>query len=238
MRVVGMLRVKNEARWIDRCIASIQPFCDQVLVMDDHSTDDTLARCSAIPGVTAFVSPFHDLNESRDKNMLLELAEKSGPDWIIAIDGDEMLSESAREALPAWLSSRATALSLRIWYLWDREDQKRVDGVYGDFHRESVFRPNGSRFVSTSNGGNFHCGNVPWAIRQRRQVIDLPILHFGYMHRADRERKFAWYNERDPRNMAEDEYKHMVIGDIFPATSRFMHGGPLRLESLGVLVRA
>ena len=39
--MIGIMRVKNEARWIDRVLASILPLCERVLVMDDGSTDGT-----------------------------------------------------------------------------------------------------------------------------------------------------------------------------------------------------
>lgn len=229
---IGLLRVKNESRWIQRCISSILPVCDRIFVLDDHSEDETVSFCELFPKVTVFHSPFEGLDESRDKNFLLEKAMEFKPEWIVAIDGDEMLAPDSVEKLSAAMQQDAyPCLSLRVLYLWDREDQVRVDGVYGDFHRESVFRPTGARFESNGNGGNFHCGNVPWALRQKRKVLsDVALLHFGYQHREDRERKYAWYNERDPGNFTEDEYKHVVIGDLFPADSHFMHGGPLQLR--------
>lgn len=230
--IIGLLRIKNEARWIDRVIESMFPVCDWVLVMDDHSTDDTKARCERHNGVTVFDSPFEGLDETRDKNWLLDQAEDLKPDRILFIDGDEMIAPGYTEQLRSALLGPAPCLSFRVFYLWDREDQVRADGVYGDFHRESAFRPNGSRFESNRNGGNFHCGNVPRGNRQGRQVLEIPLLHFGYLHREDRERKYAWYNQLDPNNVIEDRYRHMVIGDLFPADSRFMHAGPLCLLPL------
>jgi hypothetical protein len=73
---------------------------------------------------------------------------------------------------------------------------------------------------------------VPWALRQKREIIDAPILHYGYMHREDRVRKYVWYNKQDPGNKVEDCYRHMVVGDIFPADAHFMHGGPLKLKGI------
>ncbi len=229
------MRIKNEARWIARSIESQLPLLKHLYVFDDHSTDNTREICQSYEKVSVIRSPFDGkLNESADKNYLLDIVETgiNPGDWCLFLDGDEMLSAEAQERLPLWLSSPATALSLRVWYLWDRETQKRVDGVYGDFHRESIFRPNGARFGTNGCGGNFHCGNVPWALRQKREVIDAPILHFGYMHREDRVRKYVWYNKQDPGNKTEDHYRHMVIGDIFPAEAKFMHGGPLKLAEL------
>lgn len=232
MTIVGMLRVKNEARWIERSISSILPICDRVVVLNDHSTDTTKDICESLSRVEVFDSPFVGLNEARDKNYLLDRALVYKPDWIIAIDGDEMLEPGKLEGLRNSMNTPLTCLSLRVNYLWDREDQVRTDGVYGDFHRESVFRPSGARFSAIGKGPNFHCGNVPWEDRQKRRVMDIALLHFGYMHREDRERKFAWYNQVDPKNLVEDGYRHMVIGDLFPADSKFAHAGPLRLKEL------
>jgi len=232
--ILGLLRIRNESRWISRCIHSILPLCDKVLVMDDHSDDDTLNICAGIPNVEVHASPFEGLNEARDKNWLLDKAMKQGAEWIVAIDGDEMLAPGYANALRNEMKAPYSCLSLRVLYLWNDENTVRMDGVYSDFHRESVFRPNGSRFEAHGNGAHFHCGNVPSAIRQRRRVLDIPLLHFGYMHKEDRVRKYAWYNKHDGGNAREDYYRHMVVGDLFPSASRFMHGGPLRLERVNV----
>lgn len=228
--IVGMLRVKNEGRWIRRCLESIYQLCDVIWVLDDHSEDDTIAQCKSFLRVYVVPSHYKGLDEARDKNFLLEtITNLYQPEWIISIDGDEMLVPGHLEALREAMHKNANCLSLKIAYLWDSEHQIRIDGVYGDFHRESIFRPNGATFSHTTNGANFHCGNVPTPIRQRRTVLDIPLLHFGYMHREDRIRKYNWYNAMDPKNTREDEYRHMVIGDIFPADSNFAHGGPLKL---------
>jgi glycosyltransferase involved in cell wall biosynthesis len=227
-----MLRIRNEARWIERVISSILPLCDKVFVMDDHSTDGTADICRSIPNVLVEKSPFEGLQEARDKNWLLERVIAERPEWIIAIDGDEMLAPSGIETLREAMQGQYPCLSLRVLYLWDREDQVRVDGVYGDFHRESVFKPNGSWFQSFG-GPSFHCGNVPWGARQKRQVLsDVPLLHLGYLHKEDRIRKYEFYNNADPGNEREDSYKHTVVGDLFPSDSRFQHGGPLELRPL------
>ena len=186
MIIAGMLRVKNEARWIKRSIESIAPLCNAgIWVLDDNSTDDTLELAWAA-GACVIPSPFVTLNEARDKNMLLQMALHAKPDWIICIDGDEELSGDYRDNLALTMrTTRAYSISLPIWYLWDRPDQLRVDGVYGNFHRESVFRPvPGARFHEAGSGPNFHCGNVPSippSLRDRREVVNAPLLHYGYM---------------------------------------------------------
>jgi glycosyltransferase involved in cell wall biosynthesis len=202
--------------------------------MDDHSIDDTVEICRRIAKVDVFRSPFDNLNEARDKNYLLDLTQVG--DWIVMIDGDELLAPNSvlavRQATNAGL--HAGCYSLQVLYLWDREDQMRTDGVYGQFWRPSLFKRGHARFLATSAGGNFHCGNVPLAMRASATRINAAVWHFGYLQREDRLRKFEWYNRVDPHNPLEDEYRHMVQGDLpgIPANLRLMHAGPLRLEAL------
>lgn len=229
MNVTGALRVKNEDRWIARSLASLSLICQRIVVFDDHSTDATLSICRGTQKVEIIESPFSGLNESRDKNFLLDHIRDA--DWVVMIDGDEVLTNPGD--LAEWMQCTSFAsLSLPVFYLWDREDQIRVDGVYGSYRRHSAFRPGTARFHDRGAGANFHCGNVPASLRASRGYAESPLLHFGYLHREDRERKYAWYNERDPNNQAEDGYRHMVVGDLFPPESRFRHGGPLELRTI------
>jgi glycosyltransferase involved in cell wall biosynthesis len=213
-----------------RAISSLLPVCDRILVLDDHSSDGTPDLCGAMERVTVFPSPFDGLDETRDKNWLLDKAR--GEDWVMMIDGDEVLVDGA--PIQQALAGKAVCLSPKILYLWDREDQVRVDGVYGRFRRPSLFRPGAHRFINTSAGGNFHCGNAPFYVQALARPIEANLLHFGYLHREDRLRKFQFYNQMDPGNRLEDGYRHMVQGDIseVPVTAKLKHAGPLKLVSL------
>lgn len=214
MNVIGILRIKNEARWIERAITSILPICDKILVLDDHSSDDTPFLCSGFPKVEVFDSPFKTLDECRDKNWLVAKARVWEPTWIVCIDGDEMLV-GADKLLEAMKGTDATSISMRIPYLWDKEDQVRMDGVYGEYRRHSAFRPRDFVFTSCTPGG-FHCGNVPERAKLLALTIDARLLHFGYMHATDRARKYSWYNAQDPCNPVEDCYRHIAAGLATP----------------------
>ena len=230
--MIGLMRVKNEARWIRRCIESILPVCSRVLVMDDHSSDGTPFICQGIPGVNVFDSPFSGLNETRDKNWLL--GKVQGEEWILMIDGDEMLADADVPKVVAATHSQFAAYSFRVLYLWDTESQIRTDGIYGQFRRPSMFRPGNHKFESTAAGGNFHCGNVPIELWRTAQPLDASLLHFSYMNREDRLRKYEFYNTQDPGNENEDEYRHVAQGDLanIPATARLRHAGPLEIRPL------
>lgn len=253
--IIGLLRVKNEALWIERVIRSIQPICEHVLVLDDHSRDKTPEICADL-GVTVFRSEFAGIDESRDKDWLLSKAYELVPDkyklgnakspyWGLMIDGDEELVQSDQETLRALTETPgAQAFSLRVLYLWNSSDLVRVDGVYRNFRRPSMFRMinQAFRFQRTTHGrrvtpdgmtcANLHCSSIPQEMVRHTRPAEARLLHYGYLRGVDRLRKYEWYNLMDPNNVAEDMYRHMVVGDTFPETAKFKHGGPLQLEAL------
>ena len=47
-KVVAMYRIKNEERWIKQSIESIYDFCDEIVVLDDNSTDNTKKICDSV----------------------------------------------------------------------------------------------------------------------------------------------------------------------------------------------
>lgn len=233
--IAAVMRVKNEARWIASVLRSVRPLCSQIVVFDDHSDDDTASICESL-GATVIRSPFTGLDESRDKQYLLEYLRAQAVEWVLMIDGDELLSPKAIPVIREHIErGTVDGYQLQIFYLWDAPNQIRVDGVYGRMWRPSIFRIKPEfRFAKTRFGCNFHCGSVPIQLVGKTVRLEAAIFHLGYMDREDRLRKYRWYNERDPHNLTEDEYRHMVQGDIpdVPAEAVLRYAGPLKLEAV------
>lgn len=234
---VAMLRVKNEARWMPEVLESILPLCTRVFVFDDHSTDETVTICGRYPQVTVFKSPFEGMNESRDKNWLLDqIMVACEPAWILCVDGDEVLEKNGPAIIRKTCAEHpeVDAYSLRIAFMWDQRDLVRVDRIYGDFWRPSLFRPfverpgvpddhalaQEFRFKSTPWGRkrgddqpNLHCSSVPQRRIHGRKACAVRLKHYGYLHREDRVRKLDFYTSIDWENASEDCYRHMTQGD-------------------------
>jgi len=247
--IIGALRIKNESCWIERVVRAIQPICSRVLILDDHSTDGTPEICEAA-GATVIRSPFTGLNESRDKQFLLDRAYEfvdsqwhgrhDSPFWMLAIDGDEELVADDLSIISAAAENPAIhAYSLRILYLWDSPNQWRVDGVYGNFRRPSLFRLMNPAFTYKTtpfgkDGANFHCSSTPQEMIHHARPCEARLLHWGYMDRERRIAKHEWYNRIDPDNHGEDCYRHCIQGDVpeIPAAARLKWAGPLELRDL------
>lgn len=222
-----------------RVLESIAPVCDHVFVFDDHSEDETVKDCyrELNEGVTVLCSPFRlgVIDESRDKNYLLDHVLEAEPDFVLAIDGDEVLEHGAYKTIADATSGNPAELpvawSFKVCYFWDSETQYRVDGVYGNFRRPSLFRVGFQktrmlRYRNTTCGGNLHCSNLPEGLTGATVDIDCRLKHFGYVDRPLRMRKFDFYNALDPNNESEDCYRH--IAEIPGA--RYAPG-PMQLET-------
>ncbi len=237
-KIVGMLRVKNEARWIGRVLKSLEGLCDQVFVFDDHSTDDTW-KIAVRHGAFVIRSEVDGIDETRDKNVLVKLLKDfAKPDWILHIDGDEELEGVGRQQIrEAVESNMHRAYTLQVLYLWDSVNQIRVDGIYAGFRRQSLFKVAGSnlQFLPTAHGqgttANLHCTNVPADCLQDVGTCAARLKHYGYIDRDMRMAKYAFYNRVDPNNELEDRYRHIVQGDFpeIPDYAVLKWAGPLKL---------
>jgi len=235
---VAMLRIHNEERWIAEVIQSTFQLCERVFVLNDKSTDRTGEICRSFgPRVKVFDSPFAGLNESRDKNWLYDqIIRECAPEWILCIDGDEVLEGPAGEQIRKAVAEHPEVQSwrLKIEFLWNSPLQVRADRIYGDFWRPSLFRPfheapgvpdsrtllKEFRFQSTpfgrhvgSDKPNLHCSSVPQRLIHDTKLVPARLKHYGYMERAWRIGKLDYYTSIDWCNKAEDSYRHMCQGD-------------------------
>ena len=250
-RIIGAMRVKNEGRWIKRCIESLFPLCDAVYVMDDHSSDNTMQEVCSIDaeGIGVVVSfsdsPFRGkpLDEARDKNWLLQKIrhdeQDAPPDYLLWIDGDEELEPGGAEKILQAIAANpeTPAFNLRFYYLWNDTKTVRWDRWYSRVKRPSLFKNiDGVRFKSFYEGRGVHSGlhtsNCPFDLAQDAKDLDVFLIHYGYIFAKDRIAKYEYYNRIDPNNPMEDGYRHMVVGDVFSSDSTFLHSGPLELKAL------
>lgn len=87
MRLLGLMRVRNEGRWLERCLKA-QEFCERIIVLDDNSTDDTAAICRRFPQVDYRRKPVEQgYAEGPDREWLAREARAYSPDWICSMDG-------------------------------------------------------------------------------------------------------------------------------------------------------
>lgn len=94
-RTALVMIARNEARCIGRCLASIQPWVDEMIVLDTGSSDGTEAIAQALGAQIYRFTWCDDFAAARNAALAHSTA-----DWHIVLDADEWL-QSGGEALEA-----------------------------------------------------------------------------------------------------------------------------------------
>jgi len=166
MTIAATLIVRNEARCIARCLESVRPWVDRVVVVDTGSTDGTpkLARAAG--------AEVHHLDWPDDfsiaRNHALALADA---DWHLVLDADEIV-ERGGELLRLWCAGPPRLGQVCIHNQFDAASNP-VDRPVST-SRSWITRviPRGARFV-----GRVHeqvDSPVP------RERLELHLGHDGY----------------------------------------------------------
>lgn len=101
-RLSACLIVKNEAKNLSRCLASLKGRVDEIVVLDTGSTDGTPAIAEAAGAKVGRFAWVDDFSAARNAAARLATG-----DWILAIDADEVLDPGDAAMLRRALRTRA-----------------------------------------------------------------------------------------------------------------------------------
>lgn len=95
--------MKNEAWVLHYTLSALSEFVDEIIALDDGSTDDSLKILESYPKVVKIIKnkPRKDKyrNEPRNWNRLTTEAKKRGADWIFYTDADEMVEPKIKKLI-------------------------------------------------------------------------------------------------------------------------------------------
>lgn len=200
--VVAHIVTRNEAdRYLHRCIQTLwDAEVIGVAVYDDRSTDDT-TKIAAELGADVAVRPVDAPSFADDERAFRAdgwrwMLQRWTPDWVLAIDADELLIGGAGGLRAATATvdyptiDDRVAKELRIHEVWgftpDGRPQVRVDGGWGTI--------TGIRLVPGAGiDPTFPPrGSVPGQARVAA-TMDVSIAHLGYVRPEDRKTKYDRY---------------------------------------------
>ena len=236
-KITVIYRVKNEARFIEQSIKSVVDLCSEIIVLDDNSTDNTVAICSGFDKVTDIIKQKElSLDETRDRNYLFEKARKLDPDFILSVDGDEIFMPNAFDILfeeTSTIYPNSDVFDFQFLTLWDNVNTIRTDGIFGYYWQKRLLRmknqPLSLLFVENDNPGNIHCGSIPPSSVgfDRTAKSSVKIFHLASLDDEVRKRKYEYYTKTDPDSVLTGAYKHMISGE-----GKFSGPNGIELEQL------
>ena len=195
-KLIACMPVRNEEWLLAKTLADLSEYVDEIVCVDDGSTDNTPHILRSFPKVTAIhtnppgTKPFHNAQESDNRNKVLELARQRGATTILQIDADEIFDDRIKAEMPKLLS-RGCSTKFQICHLWDSLDKFRVDRDWGNFYRYRLYALKG------------HTRFSPQAIiatpkaydRKNTFKSDVKIVHYGWLCETVRLRSLRRYYE-------------------------------------------
>jgi len=164
VRLISALLVKDEAdKYLTRVLQRCQEFSDEVLVLDDGSTDDTVKIATEL-GCLVKQRPQSGMwgNESPARAELWDRGAKLAKDgWLLICDADQILHGDPRPLCDTWEFNSWAFVLMDMW----SPTHYRTDGFWqAHLHpRPWLIRPSalGANFVPQWNGRGMHVGHFP-----------------------------------------------------------------------------
>jgi glycosyltransferase involved in cell wall biosynthesis len=141
-RITAVLITFNEEQNIERCLSSLEPVVDEVILVDAYSSDRTVALASAFSKVKVHLHAWQGFSAS--KNYGNSLA--TNP-FLLSIDADECLNAELQQALLTWKSTPAGSQILQVNRLTNYSGRWiRHSGWYPEY-KVRIFPKDGSRWM-------------------------------------------------------------------------------------------
>jgi glycosyltransferase involved in cell wall biosynthesis len=194
--LTGVILAKNEEATIQKCIETLK-FCDNILVIDDYSTDQT-AKIAKTMGVQVVK---HHLEGDFGQQRNWAISQVSSG-WILFIDADELVGpELQKEILQAILKIEYKGFKIpRRDLLWG----KRLN--YGDVGNVKLLRL--ARKGTGEWKGKVH---EVWQIEGRVGQLKSEIFHYPHQNLEEFLKHINYYSTLK----AEYFYKHQRKVGIF-----------------------
>lgn len=144
--LIAALRVKNETWIIRYTLSALSEFVDKIVIVDDGSSDSTVAVCKSFAKVVEIHENGHrnenNVDEAADWNRLTKMARQHGATWILYTDADEMLEPSIKDFVTS-LPKRTDYNMIRFRKIspWKGLSHYRTDAPRFDSKAERTLNP-------------------------------------------------------------------------------------------------
>ncbi|MEK7470753.1 MAG: glycosyltransferase family 2 protein [Patescibacteria group bacterium] len=131
MKLSVVLAARNEEENIGRCLDSVKGVADEIIVVDEYSTDKTVEIAKKY-GAKVFLEPHHD-NFHVTKQKALE---KATGEWILQLDADEVVTPELAKEIKLVISEQSTVYSVKTNKLFQRH-QRSIEERDGKIGKET-----------------------------------------------------------------------------------------------------
>jgi glycosyltransferase involved in cell wall biosynthesis len=208
MKIIGISLMRNEAgfeRWLLEWIHQMKEICDQIIVLDDFSTDNTVEKLDR-HGITIINSQYFEskweTNElelrKRLFNSALNLCEIG--DCILNLDGDEIFSpyhlNYIRYCIKSIEKYDLDSIGFKLFDMWTATHY-REDKWWTAHNRYWPMLIRKMPYDYQWSNKKLHCGRFPLNAATKMLPTQIPIMHMGWSNKELRKYKYDRYMRID-----------------------------------------
>lgn len=205
--ITAIILTKNEAKNLPKCLESVK-WCDQILVIDDGSTDKTVSVAQKA-GAQVLEHPLN-ANYASQRNWALSKVKTT---WVLFVDADEVVSDQLADEIKVAITKIEFKgyLISRIDHMWG----KRL--THGDVGGVKLLR------LARHGAGDWQ-GTVheTWQVEGRVGTLKNPINHFPHPTMVEFLNHINVYSTLKAKEFHESGKKINLIVIIFGPVWRFI----------------
>lgn len=189
MKITGNIITLNEEHNIQACIESLRNVCDEIIVVDSNSSDETVSIAESL-GAKIIKQSY--LGDGQQKNVVLAHASF---EWILSIDADERLDEDMIQSILSIknILNHSDAYSFkRKNYIGNR--WIKHCGWYPDICTR-LYNKNITKFRDVAGHSSVEAKNVT--------LLDGNIIHYSYKNYHDLLHKTNRFSSRGAKMLLD-----------------------------------
>jgi len=219
MNLSAVVLTKNEEGNLRDCLESLK-FCDEVIVIDDGSTDKTVEIANQL-GAKVYTRPLNgDFSAQRN----FGLAKASGK-WVLSIDADERVGEKLKGEILAEVGRDANPIVgyfvKRGDYLWGKKLK------FGETASLSFLR------LARKSGGEWErCVHEVWQVMGRTKTLTNPLSHYPHQTLREFIHDINFHSDLDVLAKKKEGKRASLFKIIFWPKGKFINNWIFRLGFL------
>ncbi len=210
INISGVIITLNEEQNIERCLKSLLPVCDEIIVIDSGSSDKTEEICKKHK-----VNFIHQdfLGYTNQKNFAIDQAKY---DYILSLDADESLSDELTTEI----------LKIKSNWLFDGYEMNRLTNYCGQWVHHTGWYPDRKirlfkRDKARWKGGALH-EKMTMNDGASLTRINGNLLHYSYYTIDDHLKQIEKFTKIASKELHEKGYKPGKLKVVFSGPVRFI----------------
>ncbi|SRR5258708_5060892 len=180
MKISAVILTKNEEKNIGACLSTLQ-WCDEIIVVDDNSTDSTIEIAKKLGGTIYSRSLNNDFAQQRNFGL-----HKAKEEWVFFVDADERITPSLCDEIIQYADMPITQYAgfyiRRLDSMWGRILQH---GETGDIYLLRLAKKNAGKWE-----GKVH---ELWEVKGKAGRLRNPLMHYPHPRITDFLKEINFY---------------------------------------------